>query len=98
MLTVILAVLSALGVLTLLWLLLGFFLSPLGEDGTVLVTLRLRGDAEGLEHSLRALGWLRESGLLAAEVCLKDDGLTEQGRERVQTILNRFSATILCTF
>lgn len=84
MLTVLQSLLTALGALTLVWLLLGLFLCPLGADGSVSVTIRLYGDAAGLEHSLRALRWLRESGLLAAQVHLEDEGLTPEGRERVQ--------------
>ena len=68
MLTVLQSLLTALGALTLVWLLLGLFLCPLGADGSVSVTIRLHGDAAGLEHSLRALRWLRESGLLAARL------------------------------
>ena len=89
MLTVFCALLTALGALTLVWLLLGLFLCPLGGDGTVSVTLRLRGDATGLEHSLRCLRWLRESGLLAAQVHLEDEGLTPEGRERVRRAVAR---------
>lgn len=84
MLTVLGALLGALGAVTLLWLLLGLFLCPLGVDGTVSVTIRLRDDASGLEHSLRCLRWLRGSGLLEAEVQLEDCGLTGEGRERVK--------------
>ena len=84
MLTVFCALLCALGALTVIWLLLGLFLCPLGADGSVSVTIRLHGDAAGLEHSLRALRWLRQSGLLQAEVHLEDEGLTPEGRERVQ--------------
>jgi hypothetical protein len=84
MATVLLATLAALGALALLWAVLGLFLCPLGTAGDVTVTLHLRGDADTLEHSLRALQWLHSSGLLEAEVVLEDAGLTELGRERVK--------------
>jgi hypothetical protein len=84
MATVLLATLAALGALALLWAVLGLFLCPLGTAGDVIVTLYLRGDADTLEHSLRALQWLHSSGLLEAEVVLEDAGLTELGRERVK--------------
>lgn len=87
MLTVFCALLTALGALTVIWLVLGLFLCPLGSDGSVSVTIRLHGDAAGLEHSLRALRWLRGSGLLAAQVHLEDEGLTPEGRERVHRAL-----------
>jgi hypothetical protein len=84
MATVLLATLAALGALALLWAVLGLFLCPLGTAGDVTVTLHLRGDADTLEHSLRALQWLHSSGLLEAEVVLEDAGFTELGRERVK--------------
>lgn len=95
MLTVICALLCALGALTLVWLILGLFLCPLGADGTVSVTLRLRGDAAGLEHSLRCLRWLRESGLLEAQVRLEDEGLTPEGRERLFILIPRYQFTTI---
>jgi hypothetical protein len=94
MATVLLATLAALGALTLLWAVLGLMLCPLGTAGDVTVTLHLRGDADTLEHSLRALRWLHSSGLLEAEVVLEDAGLTETGRERVKRLT---TATSLST-
>ncbi len=90
MLTVILSALAALGALTLVWLTLGALLCPAGWAAPVLVTLPLHGEAEGLEQTLRALRWLRGTGLLEAELLLRDEGLSAGGRERVRLLMHDY--------
>lgn len=63
------------------WLLFGRLLAPIGTKGPVWAILPATGDGEGLEHDLRGLLWLRQSGMACLRVVITDCGLSSQGRE-----------------
>lgn len=76
------AALAALGLFTLLWLIFGLFLIPVGTIGTVHIRVLASGDADDLEHILGGLRWLQRSGLLEGRIDIVDAGLSEEGRSR----------------
>lgn len=84
MTAILLASLAAVGLFTLLWLGLGRLLLP---THSVHILVPVRGDSDGLEHSLQGLRWLRTTGLLNAQIDLLDAGLSEVGRDRVERLL-----------
>lgn len=79
--------LSAAGMLLIIWCLFGFLLHQSGEDDLILHCLH--GNAAELESYLRWIGWLRQSGLLASEVVLVDCGLSERGRQLALCAIER---------
>ena len=76
----ILALLCAVGAVSLVVLFFGWLVRPMGQP-PLLVVLPGRGDGDGLEGTLRWLAWLRRAGLLQGEAVIWDDGLTAAGRE-----------------
>lgn len=76
---ILLSVLSAFGVLCVIWALFGFLLPA--QRGAVLICLCRPGSGE--EVIIRHYGWLRDLGLLKAPLLLIDGGLTEEERTRL---------------
>lgn len=87
--TILLALLSAVGLAALLWLLLGALLLPAGTPETLRVCVLAHGSGNDVEHTLRALGWLRGAGLLRARVVVADAGLNGAGRAQVEYLCAR---------
>lgn len=85
---IVMAVLSAFGLLCALWVLFGFLLP--GQRGATAVFL-CRGEA-GEEAVLRHYLWLYNTGMVRCPLLLVDCGLTQAERTR----LERFPI-ILCT-
>ena len=73
----VLGLLAAFGLLTLCWLLLGRLLLPVPLNLTV--SLTGHGDGEGLEQGVRALHWLRRTGLWRGDIRIVDGGLSPRG-------------------
>lgn len=73
----VLGLLAAFGLLALCWLLLGRLLLPVPLDLTV--SLTGHGDGEGLEQGVRALHWLRRTGLWRGDIRIVDRGLSPRG-------------------
>jgi hypothetical protein len=92
---IVLGALCAWGVIMLLWTLIGVLLLPLGRELPLTVVVRCQGDAPWLEHCLRALVWLRDSGILWWQVVILDQGLTQEGRDRAARLARDQSQVIL---
>lgn len=73
----VLGLLAALGLLGLCWLLLGRLLLPIPLALTV--SLTGYGDGVGLEQGVKALHWLRRTGLWRGEILILDGGMSPQG-------------------
>lgn len=78
------------------WLLLGRLLAPIGVRRPVVVVLPAAGDGEGLEHDLRGLLWLRQSGMGCLRVVIADCGLSEKGRELARLLCRREEDVSVC--
>lgn len=69
--------LMAFGLVSLMWLALGALLLPGGCAARTVVIGQGCGD--GLEQTVRALLWLRRTGLWRGEIVIEDCGLDEDG-------------------
>ena len=72
------ALLAAFGLICLAWLGLGWLLRPAGGCPTRMV-VAARGGGEGLEQTVKALLWLRRTGLWRGELVIEDRGLDGDG-------------------
>ena len=69
--------LSAFGLVSLLWLAMGALLLPGVCPARMVVDAR--GSGDGLEQSVKALLWLRRTGLWWGQVVIEDCGLDREG-------------------
>lgn len=69
--------LMAFGLVSLMWLAMGALLLPVSRAARMVVTGQGCGD--GLEQTVRALLWLRRTGLWRGEIVIEDGGLNEDG-------------------
>lgn len=95
-LDILLALLAALGVGSLGWLLFGRLLTPAGRGGQVFAVLPARGDGSGLEYALAGLRWLRGAGLAHFTVVVADAGLDEQGRGVAAALAVEHPEILIC--
>lgn len=92
----ILALLSALGLLGLGWLLLGRLLTPGLGDGPVYTVTPASGTGDGLEHTVKGLLWLRKNGLLQGTIVIADGGLDPAGKAVAAALLADATDVVLC--
>jgi len=71
------ALLAAFGLVCLGWLALGALLLPGVCPARMMVDAK--GDGAGLEQTVKALLWLRRTGLWWGEVVIEDCGLNQEG-------------------
>lgn len=69
--------LAAFGLVSLVWLAVGALLLPGVCPARMVVDAR--GSGEGLEQTVKALLWLRRTGLWWGEVVIEDCGLSREG-------------------
>lgn len=83
--------LAAFGLVSLGWLALGALLLP-GVCPARMV-IEARGGGEGLEQSVKALLWLRRTGLWWGEVVIEDCGLDREGEALARALAQRGGVT-----
>lgn len=88
----VLGLLAAFGLLALGWLVLGRALLPIPLDLTV--SLTGYGDGEGLEQGVRALHWLRRTGLWRGEILIRDGGMSPLGLEVARKLVEDCQAQL----
>lgn len=86
--------LASAGILLVIWALTASLLLPAQEDFVVLCA---RGDAGALEMRVRSYRFLRDSGLLQAELVVVDCGLTARGRAAAERLCVPGSGAALCS-
>lgn len=79
--------LAAFGLVSLGWLALGALLLP-GVCPARMV-IEARGGGEGLEQTVKALLWLRRTGLWWGEVVIEDCGLSREGEALARALAQR---------
>ena len=84
--------LAALGLLSICWLVLGRLLIPIPLALTV--SLSGYGDAQGLEQGVKALHWLRRTGLWRGEILILDGGMSPQGLEVARRLVEQYHAVL----
>lgn len=85
--------LAAFGLVSLGWLALGTLLLPAGCPARTVITGRGRGD--GLEQAVRAMVWLRRSGLWRGAVVIEDGGLDETGQALARALAARYHLELI---
>ena len=93
---VLLALLAAVGLLSLGWLLFGRLVRPAGGAGQVYAVVPAAGDGAGLEQTVKGLLWLRDGELARFTVVIADDGLDETGRAVAAALLAGSRGVVLC--
>lgn len=78
------------------WLLLGRLLAPIGTKGPIWAVVPASGDGDGLEHDLRGLLWLRQSGMACLRVVIADCGLSGKGMELARLLAQREEDVTVC--
>lgn len=79
--------LAAFGLVSLGWLALGALLLPGVCPARMII--EARGGGEGLEQSVKALLWLRRTGLWWGEVVIEDCGLSREGEALARALAQR---------
>jgi len=79
--------LAAFGLVSLGWLALGALLLPGVCPARMVVDAR--GDGAGLEQTVKALLWLRRTGLWWGEVVIEDCGLDREGEALARALAER---------
>lgn len=69
--------LAAFGLVSLVWLAVGALLLPGVYPARMVI--EAKGNGDGLEQSVKALLWLRRTGLWWGEVVIEDCGLSREG-------------------
>lgn len=90
-----LAALAVLGLLSLIWMVSGWLLTPIGGR-SVTTLIPCSGDGEELEQAVNGLVWLRDGGFLRGKVILADCGLTDFGKAVAETLVLREAGVELC--
>lgn len=82
----IIGTLAAWGLLMLLWTLAGVLVLPLRRKDGISLAVLVRGadSAPALERHVKALLWLRNSGLLWWHIAVLTDNLDEDARNRAE--------------
>ena len=79
--------LAAFGLVSLVWLAVGALLLPGVCPARMVVDAR--GDGAGLEQTVKALLWLRRTGLWWGEVVIEYCGLDREGEALARTLAER---------
>ena len=90
LLNIVIALLAALGLTLLLWLLRGVMLTPvrLGKHQQLALVLTVSGESPELENTVDRLLWLMENGTLRGQLLLRDAGMDPETRQ-VAELLDR---------
>lgn len=94
----VLAFLVAAAVLSFGWLLFGRLVTPVktGKDVKLYCLLRVRGDGEHLQHTVKSLQWMDSSRVLRAQILILDAGMSEAGRKRAEMLALQDPELVLC--
>ncbi|MDD3164654.1 MAG: hypothetical protein PHS97_02230 [Oscillospiraceae bacterium] len=87
--------LCAAGFLLIIWVLIGAFLYPYGDE-TGWIVLAVRDNAAHVEHQLRIFRYLRESGLLHARILLADCGVSQEGQNLIAALQHDDPMIVIC--
>lgn len=96
-LEVLLAVLAAIGLMSVGWLLFGRWILPLGnEDTRTFAVVEAKGDGGGLEQTVHGLLWLRRGDLWRYRIIIVDCGLEESGQKIARCLTRDNDQIIVC--
>lgn len=97
LLETVLALLAAVGLMGIGWLLWMRWLLPVGDGTDVAAVIAARGDAAALEQAVRGLLWLRRQKLWRGRIVIVDRGLDRSGRDLARLLTIHGEDIDLCT-
>ena len=88
----------SLSFLLLIWILKGFLLRPVVSKGASKVTIVINADekTKDLEREVERLRWLREDGLLSADILIVDMGMDGETAQIAESLLQKNSFLRVC--
>ena len=89
LLDILLVFLAAVGVVLVLWCIMGLLLLPVFGHNMVTFCFS-KGDGKELEQRVRAYGWLRDGKISGGRMVIVDCGLTEHGLGMAQILRERY--------
>lgn len=96
-LQVLLALLAAVGLLALGWVLFGRLVTPVGRDsGPVYAVVPAQDKGEHLEQDVKGLLWLRGGELARFTIVIADNGLDPEGRAVAAALLADSTGLVIC--
>lgn len=96
MLQAVLALLAAIGLLTLGWTLVGWLLAPAEGDGPVYAVVPAAGEGAHLEQDVKRLLWMRGREKNGFTIVIADGGLNPAGRAVAAALLNGATGVVVC--
>ena len=97
LLETILALLAAVGLMGIGWMLWVRWLLPVGGESDVAAVIAAQGDAAALEQAVRGLLWLRRQKLWRGRIVIVDRGLDRSGRDLARLLTIHGENIDLCT-
>ena len=96
-LQILLALLAAVGLLALGWVLFGKLVTPVGSGGgPVYAVVPAHGEGEHLEQDVKGLLWLRGGELARFTIVIADNGLDPAGRAVAAALLADSTGLVVC--
>ncbi|MGM9521912.1 MAG: hypothetical protein ACI3VB_05480 [Oscillospiraceae bacterium] len=79
-----------------IWSVRGMLLTPVirREDVDVFAVIRARGEAAGLEQTVRGLLWLGDSGKAEMGLIIVDDGMTQEAHRRAEMLAEQSGGAV----
>lgn len=95
---VITAFVLSLSFLLLLWTIKGLLLRPIkvGKNSKVSVIIAAGENSENLESEIRGLRWLRDDGILRADVLIVDTGMDDETAQIALSLSRSNPAIMIC--
>ena len=96
-LEILMALLAAMGAVSVGWLLFAHWLLPAGGGEENVTVVPGRGDGVRLDRTIQSLLFLRRNGLYRGSIVILDDGLDEQGRAMARLLCANGVGLLLCS-
>lgn len=97
-LEIILAFVLSLSIILLIWALKGRLLRPVigGKNSKVTVIVAAGADSDRLESEISGLRWLRDDGILKADILIVDAGMDRETAQIANSLARNNSSVLLC--
>lgn len=97
-LEIVLAFVLSLSIILLIWALKGRLLRPVigGKHSKVTVVVTAGADAWRLEREISGLRWLREDGILKADILIVDTGMDKETAQIANSLAQNNPSVLFC--
>lgn len=97
LLEILMALLAAMGAVSVGWLLFAHWLLPAGGETESFAVIPASGDGVRLDQTVQSLLFLRRNGLYRGNLVILDDGLDEKGRAMARLLCANTTGLLLCS-